>query len=72
MGLFSKADDEQAEPERYLMLDGEDFACLVRGGVLHCGTIKLALRDIGFSEMRNEIDHAELGKDTYKDHTRKG
>jgi len=67
MGLFNTE-----ERERYLMLDSEDFACLVRGGVLHCGNIKLALRDIGFSQMRNEIDHAELGEDTYKDHIRKG
>jgi len=72
MGLFSKADDEQVQYPRHLTLDEEDFKCLVRGGVLHCGDIKIALKDIGFDQMNKALELAMDGINTYKDHTRKG
>ena len=74
MGLFSKADDEQpsivpAQPVfNYLKLDEKDFKCLVRGGVLHVGTLRIILSDIGYEGMLNAIDLAQLGNDIYKDH----
>lgn len=64
--------DKQTVPSNpapsYLMLDEEDFKCLVRGGVLKVGNeLNIALRDIGFEQMLNAIDKATLGEDTYKD-----
>lgn len=63
---------EKVEKERYIMLDEEDFACLVRGGVVHWGNIKIALRDIGYIQMDIAIANAEAGIDIRKDHVRKG
>jgi hypothetical protein len=74
MGLFSKADDEQpitvsAQPVfNYLKLNEDDFKCLVRGGVLHVGNLKIILSDIGYDQMLNAIDEATQGDDTYKDY----
>jgi hypothetical protein len=64
--------DPQAVPSnpapQYLMLDEEDFKCLVRGGVLKVGNeLNIALRDIGFCQMDEAIDSASRGVDTYKD-----
>lgn len=60
------------EQERYLMLDEEDFKCLVRGGVLQWGNIKLALKDIGFDRMHMAVMSAEAGIDLGIPHNRKG
>lgn len=50
------------------MLDEECFKCLVRGGVVHSGKIRIALSDIGYERMLNAIDLATQGEDTYKDY----
>jgi hypothetical protein len=53
-----------------IMLDEEDFKCLVRGGVI-CITghgIKIALKDIGFEAMDEAITMADKGIDIYKNH----
>jgi hypothetical protein len=68
MGLFSKGVDEP----RYLMLDEEDLKCLLRGGVLECDNIKIALRDIGFDRMNKALELAIDGINIGKGHTRKG
>lgn len=62
MGLFSN------EPrEMNIMLDEEDFKCLVRGGVLKVNAhLKLALKDIGFDRMDSAIDSAPDGIELYK------
>lgn len=58
------------DPIQYLMLDEKDFNCLVRGGVLHAGNLRIALRDIGFEQMDMAIDAASRGCDTYRDHVK--
>ncbi len=52
------------------MLDEHDFTCLVRGGVLHVGELRIALRDIGFDQMDQCIDVARDGINIYKDHVK--
>lgn len=66
MGIFGNNE----ETPRYIMLDEKDFACLVRGGVVHAGNIKIALKDIGYIQMDIAIANAEAGIDNYKDHVR--
>lgn len=56
------------EQSKGIMLDEESFKCLVRGGVVHSGLIRIALSDIGFDRMYEAIESAEEGKDTYLDH----
>lgn len=56
------------ELSKAIMLDEESFKCLVRGGVVHSGKIRIALSDIGFHRMYEAIESAEEGKETYKDH----
>ena len=51
-----------------IMLDEECFKCLVRGGVVHSGNIRIALSDIGFHRMYKAIESAESGNDIMKDH----
>jgi len=46
----------------------ERFKCLVRGGVVHSGKIRIALSDIGFDRIYQALESAERGIDTYKDH----
>ncbi len=53
---------------QYLKLDEKDFRCLVRGGILHVGNLRIVLSDIGFDEMQDCIESAILGKEIYKDH----
>lgn len=36
------------QPLEFIMLDQEDFTCLVRGGVLHIGNLRIALKDNWF------------------------
>jgi hypothetical protein len=60
------------EESKGIMLDEECFKCLIRGGVVHSGKIRIALSDIGFERMYNAIDNAhtgftELNKDHHKD-----
>jgi hypothetical protein len=57
-----------SEDSKGIMLDEECFKCLVRGGVVHSGQIRIALSDIGYERMLNAIDEATQGNDTYKDH----
>lgn len=64
---------KRAVPEdqiQYLMLDENDFRCLVRGGVVHAGNLRLALKDIGYIEMDEAIERASRGIDNYKDHVK--
>ncbi len=77
MGIFTKAENEQViatvsnnPVSPYLMLDEKDFACLVRGGVLHVGNLRIALRDIGFDQMNHAIEKAQDGIEIYKDHVK--
>ncbi len=56
----------------HIALDEQDFACLVRGGVLHVGDIKIILKDIGYIQMDIAIANAEAGIDVYKDHVKDG
>ena len=56
------------EESKGIMLDEECFRCLVRGGVVHSGRIRIALSDIGYEAMLNAIDMATQDKDIYKDH----
>ena len=51
-----------------IMLDEESFRCLVRGGILHVGHIRIALADIGFDKMDEAIALADAGVDIYKEH----
>ena len=53
------------------MLDEECFRCLVRGGIVHIGKIRIALQDIGFERMDEAITSADNGIDIYKDHVQK-
>jgi len=57
-------------PLEFIMLDQEDFTCLVRGGVLHIGNLRIALKDIGFHVMDEAITKADNGIDHYKDHVK--
>ncbi len=54
-----------------LLLDDEDFSCLVRGGILKIPKLKLeiALSDIGFGTMYDKLSNAVNKIDTYKNHT---
>lgn len=56
---------------KHIKLDENDFACLVRGGVLTIPELdaKIILADIGFMEMGRALDSAIEGIDTYKEHT---
>jgi len=76
MGLFSRSECEEiipySNPERYIRLDEKDFACLVRGGIVHCGNIHILLKDIGLIQMDIAIANAEAGIDIYKDHNKEG
>ena len=57
MGLFGNT-----LREMNIMLDEEDFKCLVRGGVLRVNEhLKLALEDIGFDRMEAAIESAKDG-----------
>ena len=53
-----------------IMLDEQDFACLVRGGVIHLGNLRIALKDIGFHVMDELISKADNGVDIYKGHVK--
>lgn len=55
-------------PEQRVMLDEEDFACLVRGGTIIAGNLKIALQDIGYHNMDDAITKADNKIDLYKDH----
>ena len=59
-----------SEENKGIMLDEECFKCLVRGGVVHSGKIRIALSDIGFDRMEHALDSAQRGIDIYKDHNR--
>ena len=59
-----------------ITLDQEDFACLVRGGVLKIAhfnngrnhLVHITLSDIGFDQMEEKIELATMRKDIYKEH----
>ena len=53
-----------------IMLDVEDFKCLVRGGVICIKGqgVKIALQDIGYPTMYDAIANAQVGFDIGKDH----
>lgn len=63
-----------------ILLNQDDFSCLVRGGILNVifididgckiSEVQIALKDIGFDNMNAEITRAELSNDIYKDHTK--
>jgi len=58
-----------SEDSKGIMLDEECFRCLVRGGVVHSGKIRIALSDIGYSVMYDAIADAQTGiAEIYKDH----
>ena len=57
-----------SEESKFIMLDEECFKCLVRGGVVHSGKIRIALSDIGFDRMDDAITSADKGINLYKDH----
>ena len=44
-----------------IVLDYEDFKCLVRGGILKVGEVNIALQDIGFDKMDEAITLADKG-----------
>ena len=52
----------------HIMLDEKDFACLVRGGVIHFKNLRIALSDIGFEQMFKAIFEATDPKNHYKDY----
>lgn len=54
--------------QKHIMLDEDDFTCLVRGGVIEFGDLRIALRDIGFDQMDQCIDLAKDGINIYKNH----
>ncbi len=56
--------------DKHIMLDYEDFKCLVRGGILTVGDVKIALKDIGFDKMDEAITLADNKVDIYKGHTK--
>ncbi len=57
------------EDSKGIMLDEECFRCLVRGGVVHSGKIRIALSDIGYPTMYDAIANAQTGlTELYKDH----
>jgi hypothetical protein len=58
------------EDSKGIMLDEECFRCLVRGGVVHSGKIRIALSDIGFHRMSEAIEDAINGLEIHKDHTK--
>jgi hypothetical protein len=55
---------------QHISLDYEDFKCLVRGGILTAGDIKICLKDIGFDMMYEAMESAEKGIDIYKEHNK--
>lgn len=57
-----------SEDSKGIMLDEECFRCLVRGGVVHSGKIRIALSDIGFDRMSKALEDAVNGQEIYKDH----
>lgn len=58
-----------SEETKGIMLDEECFRCLVRGGVVHSGKIRIALSDIGYPTMYDAIADAQTGlAEIYKDH----
>lgn len=58
-----------SEDSKAIMLDEECFRCLVRGGVVHSGKIRIALSDIGYSTMCDAIVDAQVGlAEMHKDH----
>ena len=67
-GVGYQQGKEQKQRETHIMLDEEDFKCLVRGGVLKVGDLNLALRDIGFEEMNKALELAMDGINIHKDH----
>ncbi len=76
MGLFSKPEDEQVTVpsnwiSSHLTLNAKDFECLVRGGILHVGTLSIALSDIGFDKMYQSIEKAQDGIELYKSHIKR-
>lgn len=60
-----------SEENKGVLLDEECFRCLVRGGVVHSGKIRIALSDIGFKQMADALSDAIQGIDVYKDHHKK-
>lgn len=68
IGFLSEPFSIQDYDTKGIMLDEESFRCLVRGGVVYSGKIRIALSDIGYEAMLNAIDDATQGKDIYKDH----
>lgn len=61
-----------SEETKGIMLDEECFRCLVSGGVVHAGKIRIALSDIGFARMYKAIEQAEsdsyvISKDLHKE-----
>jgi hypothetical protein len=62
MSLFS-----QEQRVMNIMLDEEDFKCLIRGGVLTVNSyLKLALEDFGFYNMDNAMRSVRAGNDIGK------
>ncbi len=59
-----------SEDSKGIMLDEECFKCLVRGGVVHSGKIRIALSDIGFALMYDAIASAQVGLDIRNDHVK--
>lgn len=58
-----------SEESKGIMLDEESFRCLVSGGVVHSGKIRIALSDIGYPIMFDAIATAQVGlTELYKDH----
>lgn len=60
-----------SEDSKGIMLDEECFRCLVRGGVVHSGKIRIALSDIGYPAMYDAIADAQTGlAEIHKDHVK--
>jgi len=61
--------------ELTILLNEEDFACLVRGGILTIedkdSDINIILKNIGFDQMDEAISRADQKIDIYKNHKRK-
>ena len=51
--------NEDNEASKAILLDEESFRCLISGGIVHYGKIRIALSDIGYSTMIKAIVDAQ-------------
>lgn len=66
--VLEKKFDDTNEINKGILLGEESFKCLVRGGVIHSGKIRISLSDIGFEKMLEAIKNAVNDNDINVDH----